>query len=255
MKQFLIAGNWKMNTNVFEAVELTKHILKGLTDRQIKDSVKVLICPPYTNLDSVKREISNPNLLMGAQNCHFEPKGAFTGEISIMMLKQFNCQYVIVGHSERRQYFHETNEFINAKIKALLRHSIMPILCIGETLEDRNAGSTFDVLTEQLSKSLAEISNDDIAKIVVAYEPVWAIGTGITATIEQVTEAHNFIRKFLCDNFGENANQVLIQYGGSVNAENAKEILAVENVNGALIGGAALKHEQFLQIIDFANAN
>ncbi len=254
MKEYLIAGNWKMNTTIADAKELTKQIIAGLEVHPASKNVKVLICPPFTNLDSVNRLIHKSGLLLGAQNCYFEPKGVFNGEISIDMLKQFQCEYVIVGHSERRQYFHETNEFINKKIHALLKNSVTPILCIGESLEDRNANSTFDVLSAQLSKSLANISNDDIAKIVVAYEPIWAIGTGVTATIAQVEEAHNYIRQFLVDNFGANAEKVLIQYGGSVNAENAKEILAVANVNGALIGGASLKFEQFLQIINIATA-
>lgn len=254
MKEYIIAGNWKMNTTIKEATELTKLIIAGLDAQPVSNNVKVLICPPFTNLDSVNKLIAKSTVLLGAQNCYFESKGAFTGEISIDMLKQFKCEYVIVGHSERRQYFHETNEFINKKIHALLKNSLTPILCIGESLEDRNANSTFDVLSAQLSKSLANISNDDIAKIVVAYEPIWAIGTGVTATIAQVEEAHNYIRQFLVDNFGTNAEKVLIQYGGSVNAENAKEILAVANVNGALIGGASLKSEQFLQIINIATA-
>ena len=201
-----------------------------------------------------KRETDHSNLILGAQNCHFESKGAYTGEISIDMLKQFNCKYVIVGHSERRQYFHESNEFINKKIIALLKSNLTPILCIGESLDERNTNSTFDVLSNQLSRSLKNISNDDIAKIVIAYEPIWAIGTGVIATIDQINETHNFIRKFLVDSFGANAEDVLIQYGGSVNADNAKEILAVQNVNGALIGGAALKSDQFLQIVKYANA-
>lgn len=252
MKKYLIAGNWKMNTNVFEAVELTKHINTGLKKRTLKDNVEVLVCPPFTNLDSVSRELKDTPLILGAQNCHYEAKGAFTGEIAIVMLKQFNCNYVIVGHSERRQYFNETNDFINKKSKALLAHSVKPILCIGETFEARKANETFAVLEEQLVNCLKDISVDDYKNIVVAYEPVWAIGTGVSATIEQIEEAHNFIRNVLVNHFGETAKDTLLLYGGSVTADNASEILKVENVNGALIGGASLKYEQFLTIIDYA---
>jgi triosephosphate isomerase (TIM) len=252
MKQYLIAGNWKMNTNVFEAVELTKHILLGLKKRTLPQNVKVLVCPPYTNLDSVSRELKYSKILLGAQNCHFEPKGAFTGEIAIVMLKQFECQYVIIGHSERRHIFGEKNDFINKKARALLNHQVSPILCIGESLEQRNAGETNNVLEEQLVNCLKDISSEEFKNIVIAYEPVWAIGTGISATNEQIDTAHNFIRNLLNKLYGDVAKDTLLLYGGSVTADNAQEILLIKNVNGALIGGAALKYEQFLSIIDYS---
>lgn len=252
MKQFLIAGNWKMNTNVFEAVELTKHVLTGLKKRNIPDNVKILICPPYTNLDSISREIKFSKIMLGAQNCHYEPKGAFTGEIAIVMLKQFNCNYVIIGHSERRQLFGETNEFINKKGKALIHHDVNPILCIGESLDQRNSAETEKVLEEQLVNCLKDMTADEFKKVVVAYEPIWAIGTGVSATNQQIDSAHNFIRNLLVKLFGDVAKDTLLLYGGSVTADNAKDILNIENVNGALIGGASLKYEQFLSIIDYS---
>ena len=245
MKQFLIAGNWKMNTNVFEAVELTKHIFKGLKDRQIKDSVKVLICPPYTNLDSVKREISNPNLLMGAQNCHFEPKGAFTGEISIMMLKQFNCQYVIVGHSERRQFMGETDATLNRKFAAAQACGLTPVLCIGETLEEREAGKTLEVVGRQLGSIIEELGVGAFAKAVIAYEPVWAIGTGLTATPQQAQDVHKAIREQLAAENTEVAGNVRLLYGGSVKAANAAELFGMPDIDGGLIGGASLNADEF----------
>ncbi len=251
MKQFLIAGNWKMNTNVFEAVELTKHIISGLKKRTLPDNVKVLICPPFTNLDSISREIKTSKISLGAQNCHYEPNGALTGEIAIVMLKQFDCHYVIIGHSERRQIFGENNEFINKKAKALINHQVNPILCIGESLEQRNSGLTNEVLEEQLVNCLKGISPEEYNKIVIAYEPIWAIGTGVSATIEQIDTTHKFIRELLTKIYGSIAADTLLLYGGSVTANNAKEILKIENVNGALIGGASLKHEQFLSIIDY----
>jgi triosephosphate isomerase len=252
MKKFLIAGNWKMNTNVYEAVELAKHIVHGVSTRNIADKVQVLICPPNTNLDAVHRELKDSKTILGAQNCHYEDKGAFTGEVSPNMLKQFDCEYVIIGHSERRQYFNETSELTNKKVIAALNHEIKPILCIGESLEQRQNGSTFNVLAEQLEVGLKNYPKDKIANLVIAYEPVWAIGTGVSATTEQVVETHLFIREKLCSILGDNAKDIFILYGGSLNPNNAQEILSSNNVDGGLIGGASLKHDQFLAIIDYA---
>ncbi len=169
------------------------------------------------------------------------------------MLKYFACEYCIVGHSERRQYFNEANQFINLKIKALLQEKVSPILCIGESLQERQSKATFDVLQTQLDESLQGISDDEIKNIIIAYEPIWAIGTGVTATVEQIDETHNFLRSYLIGKYPQNGNEVPLQYGGSVNDKNAAEIFAIENVNGALIGGASLKAEQFINIIKSGN--
>lgn len=251
MKNMLIAGNWKMNTNVFESEKLVEYIL-GFLSTQTGIKSKVLVCPPFTSLYPIGKLLDNTKLLLGAQNCHYEEKGAFTGEISIPMLEYCGVSYVIIGHSERRSYFKETDEFINKKLLALLNRELTPILCIGETLDERNRGETFQVLTRQLELGLAGVSSDIIDKIVIAYEPVWAIGTGVSATRQQVVEAHDFLRNYLVEKFGTNANNVYLLYGGSLSEKNADEILSIENVNGGLIGGASLKGESFTEVIKTA---
>lgn len=251
MKNMLIAGNWKMNTNVFESQKLVEYILGFLSSYKDLKS-KVLVCPPFTSLFTIGKKIDNTKLLLGAQNCYYEEKGAFTGEISIPMLEYCGVRYVIIGHSERRAYFNETDELINKKLLALLQHNLTPILCIGETLDERNRGETFQVLKNQLEQDLAEAPFTSINKIVIAYEPVWAIGTGVSASREQVVEAHDFLRSYLIEKYGENAKNVYLLYGGSLSEKNADEILSIENVNGGLIGGASLKGESFTEIIKIA---
>jgi triosephosphate isomerase len=251
MKNMLIAGNWKMNTNVFESQKLVEYILGFLSSYKDLKS-KVLVCPPFTSLFTIGKMIDNTKLLLGAQNCYYEEKGAFTGEISIPMLEYCGVRYVIIGHSERRAYFNETDELINKKLLALLQHNLTPILCIGETLDERNRGETFQVLKNQLEQDLAEAPFTSINKIVIAYEPVWAIGTGVSASREQVVEAHDFLRSYLIEKYGENAKNVYLLYGGSLSEKNADEILSIENVNGGLIGGASLKGESFTEIIKIA---
>jgi triosephosphate isomerase len=246
MKKFLIAGNWKMNKNINESEDFIKEIINNFSGEET--NVKLLVCPPYTNLSSVNKLIDNKGIYLGAQNCHWEESGAFTGEISLDMLMSVGCRYVIVGHSERRAMFCETDENINKKIHAILRKSLTPVMCIGETLEQRQAGETFDVLTRQLNVGLKDIDAEQIADIVIAYEPVWAIGTGVAASLEQVDEAHNRIRELLVKKFGSAANDTIIQYGGSVNENNSKELFKLKNVNGALIGGASLHPDKFLTI-------
>jgi len=251
MKNMLVAGNWKMNTNVFESQKLVEYILGFMkTNDNLKS--RVLVCPPFTSVYTIGQIVKNSELLLGAQNCYFKEKGAFTGEISIPMLEYCGVSHIIIGHSERRSYFKEDDELINKKLLAILEHHLTPILCIGETLDERNQGKTFDVLKNQLDKDLSGVSKEQIDRIVVAYEPVWAIGTGISATREQVVEAHNFLRQLLIDKFGENANSVYILYGGSLSEKNADEILSIENVNGGLIGGASLKGDSFCSIIQTA---
>lgn len=250
MKKMIIAGNWKMNTLPDEAENLAKNILSGLQDKRI--STEVVVCPPYTNLQHVSAIVKGSNIKLGAQNCFYELKGAFTGEISIPMLKYFNVDYIIIGHSERRTYFGESDELINKKAKAILENNIKPIICIGETLSERQQGRTFEILFNQIDKCLRDLNSDDFKNLIIAYEPVWAIGTGISATQEQIEEAHNKIKEYIGNLFNVSNDDIVLQYGGSVTAENSNEILSIENVNGALIGGASLKSEIFLKIIEIA---
>lgn len=247
MKKILIAGNWKMNTNPFESKKLAEYIAGGINNKNLK--VKVLVCPPFTSLDAVSGVVNNTQVLLGAQNCHFEAKGAFTGEVSIPMLKYLGCSYVIIGHSERREYFNETNELVNKKTINALEREFKPIVCIGETLEERKTEKTFEVLEKQIREGLKNVSREQALNLTIAYEPVWAIGTGLAATPEQVQETHSFIRKLLKELFGGIGEDALILYGGSMKPENAKELLELKDVNGGLIGGASLKPESFLAII------
>lgn len=245
MSKYLIAGNWKMNTNLDEA----KSITDGLHSYINYDSeVEMLICPPYTHLGFLSEIVDLSRISLGAQNVHYEDKGAFTGEISNDMLLSVGCEYVIIGHSERRTLFDETDEMINKKVMNSLKAGLRVILCIGETLEERESGITNSVLEGQLNRGLVGVV--DTINLKIAYEPVWAIGTGKTASTEQITETHSFIAKLLKNRFGENSIKIL--YGGSMNSENAKEILSIPNVKGGLIGGASLKPESFLAIYSAA---
>ncbi len=250
MKKMLIAGNWKMNTNAEEAKKLIQEILIKLPMGH--DKLKILVCPPFINIPVVSEVVKDSDILLGAQNCSNQISGAFTGEISVSMLKYYNCDYVIIGHSERRQFYHETNQSINEKLNTILNSGLDAIVCIGETLEERQTSKTWAVLQRQLNESLSGIDTKFSNHIVIAYEPVWAIGTGVSAETEQVQEAHEFIRNTLRAIFEENANDMIIQYGGSVNDKNAKEILSLKDVNGALIGGASLKSDSFVSIIESA---
>ncbi len=245
MSKYLIAGNWKMNTNLDEAKLITDklHSFKDY-DRD----VEMLICPPFTHLGFLSELVDLSRISLGAQNVHYEEKGAFTGEISNDMLLSVGCEYVIVGHSERRTIFGETDEMINKKVVNSLKAGLRVILCIGETLEDRENGNTNAVLENQLEKGLIGVV--ETVNLKIAYEPIWAIGTGKTATSEQIADTHAFISDYLNNRFGNNYIKIL--YGGSMNAENAKEILSIENVNGGLIGGASLVAESFLAIYNSA---
>ena len=247
MRKVIIAGNWKMNKTIPEAIELVNLLKRSLYDI---NEVEIVICPPYTALAEVHEIIMETNIKLGAQDVYWEKEGAFTGEVSCAMLKDAGCEYVIVGHSERRQFFHETNETVNKKAKALLKEGLKPIVCVGEKLEERNAGRAFDVVRDHVENSLAGISRADMMKIVIAYEPVWAIGTGVNATKEQAEEIHKFIRGILEKMYDkEIAKSVRIQYGGSVKPENIKELISQEDVDGALVGGASLKADSFSQIV------
>lgn len=247
MKRLLIAGNWKMNKTVPEAVELVKTLKNLVADVNDRD---VLVCPPFTALYSVSEELQNTNITLGGQNMYFEERGAFTGEISPLMLKDAGCSFVIVGHSERRHIFGETDELINKKVLSAVDHGLVPILCVGELLEEREKQITRKVVERQLRTGLKDLKEN--AEFVVAYEPVWAIGTGKTATPELAEDVHYFIRLVLADMFGsERANGIRILYGGSVKPENAEGLLKMENVDGALVGGASLKADSFAKIVKF----
>lgn len=253
MRKLLIAGNWKMNTGLEETSFLVSSIDEYKSTHDNKN-VEVLVCPPYVNLITAVDTAAGSPVKVGAQNCYYEDKGAFTGEISANMLREIGCKYVIIGHSERREIFKEDDELINKKIVAVMNHKLTPILCIGEKLEERQAGNTNNILESQLEKALQNVEISDYSKFVIAYEPVWAIGTGISATTEQANETHNWIRNYLIGKLGAEAEDIRILYGGSMNEMNALELLKLENVDGGLIGGASLKASSFNQIIEIANS-
>ena len=247
MRRIIIAGNWKMNKNIGESIDLANYIKRALYNIE---EIEIVICPPYTSLSDVKEVIMGTNIKLGAQDCYWEKEGAFTGEVSAPMLKDVGCSYVIIGHSERRQFFGETNETVNKKARAVLKEGLMPIVCVGEKLAERNSGKTFEVVKNHVINSLAGLSKEEILKTVIAYEPVWAIGTGVNATKEQAQEVHQYIRSLLEEAFGsDTAKSVRIQYGGSVKPENIKELIQQEDVDGALVGGASLKCDSFVQIV------
>ncbi len=247
MRRPIIAGNWKMYKTVTEAIELVNGLKRNLSDVVEAD---IVVCPAYTALDSVSEIIYDTNIDLGAQDVHWEKEGAYTGEVSAFMLKNLGCKYVIVGHSERRQYFAETNESVNKKAKAALAADLIPIVCVGETLSQREQAKTFDIIKDHIEHSLKSISEEDILKSVIAYEPVWAIGTGKTATPEQAQEVHAFIRKLLGELWSkEVANQIRIQYGGSVKPDNIVSLMAQDDIDGALVGGASLKVDSFSEIV------
>jgi triosephosphate isomerase len=247
MRKVIIAGNWKMNKTVQESIELANLIKRSLYDMS---EIEVVLCPPYTSLSDVNEIIGGSPIKLGAQDVYWEKEGAFTGEVSCAMLKSVGCEYVIIGHSERRQFFGETNEAVNKKAKAALASGLKPIVCVGEKLEERKGGKTFDVVKDHVENSLAGITREDMLKTVIAYEPVWAIGTGVNATKEQAEEVHAYIRGLLVKRFGEDvAKAVRIQYGGSVKPDNIRELIGEEDVDGALVGGASLKADSFIQIV------
>lgn len=250
MKKPLIMGNWKM----FNTVEEAENLVAGIKAGSYKETEAIIVvCPPFTALSAVSKLIEGSNISLGAQNMHPETEGAFTGEVSPVMIKELRCRYVVLGHSERRQYFHETDEFINEKVKTALKYSLIPVLCIGETLEQRESGQHLPVVRSQFEKSLADISKDDITKIVIAYEPVWAIGTGKTATPEQAEQMHSYIRRLLTEKYGQElGSRVFLLYGGSVKPDNIATLIDKPNVDGALVGGASLKAESFCAIVSNA---
>jgi triosephosphate isomerase (TIM) len=249
MRKPIIAGNWKMYKTIKEAIELANGIKRELFKLDFA-AVDVVLCPAFTVLSEVAEVLTETDIGLGGQDLYWQNEGAFTGEVSAAMLKDAGCQYVIIGHSERRQFFGETNETVNKKIKAALNNSLIPIICVGENLQERESNNTFKVIQDHLYGGLADISAQDLLKTVIAYEPVWAIGTGKTATGEQAQEVHKYIRELLRKMYGEEvASNIRIQYGGSVKAENIAELIAKPDVDGALVGGASLKVDSFSTIV------
>jgi triosephosphate isomerase len=247
MRTPIIAGNWKMYKTPKEAFQLASALKQKLSDT---NSVKVILCPPFTALASVKEAIEGSSILLGAQNMHWEREGAFTGEISPQMLLTTGCKYVIIGHSERRNYFFETNESVNLKVKSALGFGLIPIVCVGEKLEEREANKTEQVVEDHIRGAFENLTADSVKKCVIAYEPVWAIGTGKTATPNQANEVHLFARELLSSVFGQEcAEKVNILYGGSVKPENSKELLGMPDIDGALVGGASLDVGSFERIV------
>ena len=257
IRRMLISGNWKMNHNHLEAL----HTVEKLHFRLSKDDfihTDVSVHPPFTDIRSVQTYLAGEKkalLLLGAQNCHPDEKGAFTGEVSVSMLAKLECRLVIVGHSERRQIFGETDEFVNAKVKAVLKHGMTPIMCCGETLEQRDAGDAETIVRAQIDSGLAKIRAEDVAKLVIAYEPIWAIGTGVTATSDDAQEMCASVRDQVSKSFGEAAGLgVRVQYGGSAKPANAAELLGQRDIDGLLVGGASLDPDEFAKIVQAARS-
>lgn len=249
MRKPIIAGNWKMFKTINESVSLVNDLktkASGISDREI------IVCPVFTCLKSVCDAAKGSNVKVGAQDLYWEEKGAFTGEISAVQVKDTGCTYVIIGHSERRQFFHETNETVGKKIHAALKAGLIPIVCVGEMLAERESGKTFAVIEKQIREGLGTMTQEQAKMIVIAYEPVWAIGTGKVATPAQAEEVHIYIRKAISKMFGqESADGIRILYGGSVKPENIAELMAQKNIDGALVGGASLEAESFAKIIKY----
>lgn len=247
MRKPIIAGNWKMNKTVEESIALSNGIKRNLFNI---DNVEVVLCPPVTSLSDVKDVTLDTNIILGAQNMHWENEGAFTGEVSAKMLKTLGCKYVIIGHSERRTYFGETNETVNKKVKSAITEGLFPIMCVGERLEERESGKTFDVVSLHVEKGLLNVDKKEILNIVIAYEPVWAIGTGRNATPDEAEEVHKFIRGLLAKKYDREISRTIrIQYGGSVKPDNIESLIKEKNIDGALVGGASLKEESFVDIV------
>ena len=253
MRKKIVAGNWKMNLDYTQGISLFSEIVNMINDERIGNQ-EAIICAPYIHLNSLA-QLSAGVVKIGAQNCNQNESGAFTGEISAKMIKSVGCEYVIIGHSERRQYFAETDELLANKTLIALQNNLTPIFCIGETLEERNKGIYFEVLARQLARGIFTMSAADFSKVVLAYEPVWAIGTGVTASSAQAQEIHAFIRTKIEDNYGMSiANNTSILYGGSCNPKNAAELFAQKDIDGGLIGGASLKSRDFVDIVKTFNS-
>ena len=250
MRKKVIAGNWKMNMLPNEAISMITELAPLVKDTENE----VVLCVPYTDLFYSLLTAQGTNIKIGAQNMHYEAKGAYTGEVSGAMLKSIGVEYVIIGHSERREYFNETDETVNKKIKAAFENNLKPIVCVGESLEQREKGLAFEIITDQIQKALEGLTPEQVENTIIAYEPIWAIGTGKTATKEDANEACKKIREKIAKTYGQNvAERVIIQYGGSMKPENAKELLDMSDIDGGLIGGASLKAESFAKIVNYNN--
>ena len=248
MRKKVIAGNWKMNMLPNEAIRFIEELAPLVKDTENE----VILCVPYTDLFYALLTAQNTNIKIGAQNMHFEESGAYTGEVSGKMLKSINVEYVIIGHSERRQYFNETDETVNKKIKTAFQYGLKPIVCVGETLEQREAGKTEEVITKQTELALEGLTEEQVKNTIIAYEPIWAIGTGKTATKEDANNSIKAIRNKIVEIYGQMvADEVIIQYGGSVKSTNAKELFEMSDIDGGLVGGASLKAEEFSKIVKF----
>lgn len=247
MRKPIIAGNWKMHKNIAEAVDLAKK----LAEAQLDSEVEAVICPPFTALQAVSEAVRGTAVKLGAQNMSWADKGAFTGEIAPDMLLDLGCEYVILGHSERREFFAETNSTVNEKVKAAFRHGLKPIVCVGETLQTREDGRTQEWLKTQTEESLRDLPQDKLPELVVAYEPIWAIGTGKSASSAEANEALGWIRQILEQMYGAAAEKIRLQYGGSVKPETITELMQQPEVDGALVGGASLKADSFTEIINY----
>lgn len=249
MRRKVIAGNWKMNMLPNEAIAF----IDGLAPLVKNSDAEVILCVPYTDLFYSLLTAQNTNIKIGAQNMHWEESGAYTGEVSGKMLKSIGVEYVIIGHSERRQYFNETDETVNKKVKSAFANELKPIVCVGETLEQREAGKAEEIITAQTKIALDGLTEEQVESTIIAYEPIWAIGTGKTATAEDANNSIKAIRNEIAKNYGQNiADKVIIQYGGSVKASNAKELFSTSDIDGGLVGGASLKVEEFANIVNYS---
>lgn len=247
LRKPIIAGNWKLNKTIKEAVELVTLLKRNIRDAS---SVDVVVCPPFTALSDLSEILMDTDIRLGAQNLYWKDKGAFTGEMSAVLVKDAGASYVIIGHSERRQFFHETHETVNRKIKAALKNGLIPMVCVGETLVEREKEQTLTVLEAQLEGAFAGRASQDMATVILAYEPVWAIGTGRVASPAQAQEVHAFIRKWIKNRFDQEiASKLRIQYGGSVKPDNIVELMREEDIDGALVGGASLEAQSFTDIV------
>ncbi|MBN1822269.1 MAG: triose-phosphate isomerase [Prolixibacteraceae bacterium] len=250
MRKKIVAGNWKCNTTLQEGIQLAKDVNTQVEEKGAEDVV-VVLGTPFTHITSVVNSVNKTRVGVASQNCAAEPKGAYTGEVSAAMVKSTGAGYVILGHSERREYYNETSEILNKKLALVLENGLTPIYCCGEPLSIREAGTQNDYVKKQFEETIFRLSVDDFKKLIIAYEPIWAIGTGVTATSEQAQEMHAFLRETIAGKFGQEiADETSILYGGSCNAKNAKELFANPDVDGGLIGGASLKPEDFIEIIN-----
>lgn len=247
MRTPIIAGNWKMNNTIEEGLKL----VEGIKAHKLSEKVEAVLCVPFTDIKAVKEAIKGTEIKIGAQNMHWEDSGAYTGEISPLMLKELQVDYVILGHSERRQYFNESDETVNKKMKSALAHGIKPIICVGESLKEREGNKEKEVVNAQIIRGFQGIAKDEIENIVIAYEPIWAIGTGETASADDANDMIAFIRETIGELYGDLKDIIRIQYGGSVKPENVAELMDKSDIDGALVGGASLKADDFVKLINY----